>query len=73
MMKGNESDIGKIDLHMYMLIEKTQILMFYMYRTLFLKELFISLQPDVQLKWFESKRSILNGQVEKSQLNKFNM
>ena len=52
-------------------LKRWQILMFYIVWEL--ERMFISLQPDVRLRWgFESKCSILNEQViyiEKSKLN----
>ena len=48
MIKGNESDVRNIDFDLYAK-RGDKFFCFTLYRNL--KELFISLQPDVQLRW----------------------
>ena len=70
MIKGNEFHVGNIDFELRAR-RGLKILMFYI--VFEFKELFISLQPDVRLRWgLDKKKNILDEQViyiEKSKLN----
>ena len=48
MIKGNELDVGNIDFELCRLKE---VINSYVLHCFEFKELFISLQPDVQLRW----------------------